>query len=123
MESGRVEIPGSAPLHAENVQRTPVPPNQQMTASVILEHADPRDVTLVEKFAKEYGLQVHEASAEKRTVKLGGTAEQMERAFGVQLARYGNSISYAGPITVPEVLGGRVMAVLGLDQRPLARIR
>ncbi|HLH04408.1 MAG TPA: protease pro-enzyme activation domain-containing protein [Bryobacteraceae bacterium] len=123
MDAGRVEIPGSAPQHAENASRSPVSPGEPLTVSVILNHPDAADVSAVENFAHEYGLQVVEASAEKRTVKLAGTAAQMQAAFGVQLAHYGSAISYAGPITVPAALGGKIMAVLGLDQRPIARPR
>ena len=123
MQAGRVEIPGSAPQHTEYAARSPLPPGGRMTVSVVLAHPDASDVALVENFAKDYGLEVPEASAERRTVKLSGTAEQMERAFGVQLAMFGNAISYTGPITVPEAMAGKVMAVLGLDQRPVARRR
>ena len=121
MGTGRVEIPGSAPKHAENVSRSPVSPGISLSVSVILAQPNAEDVASVEHFGREYGLQVEEGSAEKRTVKLAGTAEQMEQAFGVELGHYGDAISYAGPLTVPDSLNGKVIAALGLDQRPIAR--
>jgi kumamolisin len=118
---GRVEIPGSAPTHTQSASRTPIAPGEELSVSVILMRPDPAAIAAVENFAKTYELQATEASAEKRTVKLAGTAAQFERAFGVQLGTFGNYISYAGPLTVPDTLADKVLAVLGLDNRPIAR--
>ena len=67
-----------------------------------------------------------EANASTRTVKVQGTADQMEQAFGVTLGMVsdgsGNSyLSHQGPIEIPASLSNQVTAVLGLDQRPIAR--
>lgn len=123
MGGGRVKIPGSAPQHTGSAPHAPIQTDLPLTVSVILAKPDPQDTALVEAFAQSYGLQVIESAPEKRTVKLAGTAADFERAFGVQLGRFGNFISYEGPLTIPTALGGRILAVLGLDNRPVASPR
>ncbi len=89
--------------------------------------ANPEDIALIEKFAHEYQLTVVEASAQKRRVVLTGTAAQMTNAFGAQLACYKvDHLEHtfrgrSGSLSIPEELSGVVMAVLGLDQRPIAK--
>jgi kumamolisin len=50
--------------------------------------ADSGAIDKVKQFAKENNLTVGEVSAERRTVKLEGTAANMRRAFEVKLDRY-----------------------------------
>ncbi len=89
--------------------------------------ANPDDIALIEKFAHQYQLTVVEASAQKRRVVLTGTAGAMTKAFGAQLACYkGDNLQHtfrgrAGALSIPEELSGVVMAVLGFDQRPIAK--
>jgi kumamolisin len=88
--------------------------------------ADPAAVAAVEHFAAEHGLQVVQSDAARRTVVLGGTAEQIGAAFGVDLQRFQSADgatfrSHSGPIYVPPALDGIVQAVLGLDTRPAAQ--
>ena len=153
MNNERTEIAGSAPQHSEGASRSgPVAAGEQLTATIVLRRrpgsphvaeqllsgnfepvsreqaeqltaAAPQDVSAVEAFAKQYGLDVVEADAAKRIVKVGGSVEALSRAFGVQLGSFGNYTSYSGPITVPASLDGVVIAVLGLDNRPIARPR
>ena len=118
--AGRSEIPGSAPVRPAKEPKTPLPPDRLLTATIILQRNSARDVAAVEAFARQYGLQVTEADAAKRTVKVSGSAYDLGRAFGVELSAFGNYIGYQGPITVPDDLSGIVMAVLGLDTRPIA---
>jgi hypothetical protein len=52
----------------------------------------------------------------------------MGQAFGVTFGRFvspdGTShLSYDGEITLPSEIAGHVIAVLGLDTRPAARIK
>jgi len=87
--------------------------------------ADPKDLTAVARFACEYGLTIVDENAAARTVHVRGTIAHLQNAFGVQLERVANAsggwhLSYAGEISVPESLSGIVVAVLGLDQRPIA---
>jgi len=89
--------------------------------------ADPEDLRKIEEFAKAYGLTVTESNAQQRSVKISGTAAQMEAAFGVKLrlCRSGSQsyLYYDETLTVPRSLTGTVEGVLGLDQRPIARPR
>jgi kumamolisin len=87
--------------------------------------ADPADIERVERFAAEQGLEVLERSPARRSVALAGSAEQVQRAFGVELARWqdgaGAYRGRTGPVRVPADLAGVVEAVLGLDDRAQAR--
>ena len=89
--------------------------------------ADPADIEKVEEFAHEAGLTVLESSPLKRRVTLSGTARQMEEAFGTQLIDYratktGNDFrGRQGNLTIPSELKDAVLAVLGLDARPVAK--
>ncbi len=119
--AGRVEIPGSTPRPpAESAETSAIPNDEQLSASIILQSPSQDDVAAVEAFAREFGLRVTEADAAKRTVKVSGTPQQLGEAFGVKLAKAGGYVTYQGPLSVPEDLAGLVMAVLGLDNRPVA---
>jgi kumamolisin len=87
--------------------------------------AAPADIKAVEAFAHEFGLTVTESSQARRSVVLSGTAENMQRAFGVTLAYYnsprGTYRGRTGSIMIPEELKGIVTAVLGLDNRAIAK--
>ncbi len=152
MNRGRAEVPGSAPLHTDNTQKMELPPEQQLTATLLLRRrpgaadmseqllsgnfkpisrdavaeqvgADSRDLEAVESFALEYGLTITAVSPAARTIKVEGPATDFARAFQIDLGSFGNYISYRGPITVPESLAGVVVAVLGLNTQPVARPR
>jgi len=79
----------------------------------------------IKQFAKANNLIVSEVSAERRTVKVEGTAAAMSRAFEVKFDRYEyNGQSYrarTGGIKLPPELAKSVEAVLGLDNRPQAK--
>lgn len=89
--------------------------------------ANPEDIALVEKFAHEFQLAVVESSIPKRRVVLTGTVEDMQKAFGASLACYkvpGTKHEFRGrqgALSLPEELEGVVVAVLGLDTRPIAK--
>ncbi len=87
--------------------------------------ADPAAIEKVKQFAKENNLTVGEISAERRTVKLRGTAQNMMHAFETTLHRYeveGQEYrARTGGLKVPLELAQSVEAVLGLDDRPQAR--
>lgn len=89
--------------------------------------ADPKDIAGVRSFVQKYGLTIVEENAAARTVRVRGTAQQLEKAFGVQLrlveVKGHQYLSYEGPISVPKPLAGVITAVLGLDQRPVAQRR
>ena len=87
--------------------------------------ADPNHIAAVRKFAGDHHLAVVQEHAGRRTVILSGTVGQVNEAFGVDLQRYrhpgGSYRGRVGSIHVPDELHGKVEAVLGLDNRPVAR--
>ncbi|MGH3854367.1 MAG: S53 family peptidase [Pseudonocardiaceae bacterium] len=87
--------------------------------------SDPADLARVEEFAKQFGLHIEESEPARRTVRLSGTVEQMNKAFGVQLGAYqhveGTYRGREGHLHVPRHLVGIVERVSGLTNRPLAR--
>jgi kumamolisin len=84
--------------------------------------ADSQAIDKVKKFAQENKLTVSEVSAERRTVKLEGTAANLKKAFEVKLDRYEHDgqqyRARTGGIKLPSELADSVEAVLGLDNRP-----
>ncbi len=89
--------------------------------------ASANDFLAIREFAKEYNLEPRNENAATRSIELHGTVGDLSRAFGVGLAhvRIKGQVHRVreGPITVPEDVGGKIEAVLGLDNRPAARPR
>jgi kumamolisin len=87
--------------------------------------ADPADITAVDDFASAHGLHTVQKDRGRRTVVLSGTVAQFNEAFGVDLKEVehdgGTYRGREGQISLPDTLAGRVEAVLGLDDRPVAR--
>ena len=84
--------------------------------------ADPVELHRAMEFAASAGLTIVESSLAKRSVRVSGTVAQMQAAFGVTLrSAAGGAFFYEGALTIPAALEGIVTAVLGLDQRPVAR--
>ncbi len=88
--------------------------------------ASPADLDKVTAELERYGLKVVEASALTRSLRVRGTAKQMEAAFEAQLAVYRTADQGAfrgreGELAIPSDLEGLVTGVLGLDQRRVAR--
>src|SRR5436190_16858706 len=85
--------------------------------------ADPADLAKIEAFAHEHGLDVVQASIPQRTVRLSGTAQAMQEAFGVQLTQAAqNKVAFrhrSGSISVPKEIAALVEGVFGLDNRPI----
>ncbi|HVC61393.1 MAG TPA: S53 family peptidase [Acetobacteraceae bacterium] len=83
------------------------------------------DIDAVGKFAAAHGLAVVEQNAARRTVVLSGTVAAFNRAFGVDLRQFehagGSYRGRTGPVHLPDELKDAVDAVLGLDNRPVAR--
>ncbi len=153
--SQRTPLPGSSPEHTSTARWTPVenPDQHQVAATILLRRsgedmadqllagtapalphgeastavaASPEAVQQVMAFAKDHGLQVTEANATTRTVKVQGSAQRMEQAFGVKLGLVSDEngsqhLSHREAIAMPTSLSNLITAVLGLDQRPIAR--
>jgi kumamolisin len=91
--------------------------------------ANPADFDSMRSFAQQHGLQVDEAASSlaRRTIVFKGTADAMERAFGVELNSYEDTRrnkrfhSFTGKISLAEDHAPVVEAVLGLDSRPIAK--
>ncbi len=92
-----------------------------------LHGADPADIAMVEQFAKKYQLTVVGSNVAKRRVILSGTAGAMTAAFGATLACYRNETTgrefrgRTGTLSIPMELQPFVIAVLGLDNRTIAK--
>jgi len=90
-----------------------------------LHGAAPADIAAIEAFAHEFGLTITERSPARRSVVLSGTAENIQRAFGTTLSYYqsarGTYRGRTGSIMIPQELEPIVTAVLGLDNRPVAK--
>lgn len=89
--------------------------------------ADPADAEKLRGFAQQHGLTETGCELHRRVMHLRGTPQQLQQAFGVQLGSY--QMGDGGPVkvgchgkpTLPSDLSSSVIAVLGLDQRPVAR--
>ena len=81
-------------------------------------------VDQVTAFAKTHHLEVVEHHPGRGLVKLSGTIQALEAAFGTRLQLYagpqGSFRARSGELTAPADMADVVEAVLGLDQRPVA---
>jgi kumamolisin len=88
--------------------------------------ANPSDIELIKKFAREHNLQVLERGNEvsRRILTVVGTVGAMESAFSVELREYehpeGTYRGRVGAIEVPAEIEGCVQGIFGLDDRPVA---
>ena len=87
--------------------------------------ASPADIEKVRAFATQYNLKVASEDRASRTVKLTGTVQAFNDAFGASLRRYehasGTYRCRTGALTIPADLDGIIEGVLGLDNRPQAK--
>jgi kumamolisin len=93
--------------------------------------ADPADIALATEVLGRYGLTVAESHTASRRLKVSGTIAELSAAFGTTLTLVASPHpDGSGPVThryrsgilsVPAELSGIVTAVLGLDDRPVAR--
>lgn len=86
--------------------------------------ADPADVTRLRDFSRQHGLQELACEPDRRALHLRGTAQSLQQAFGVQLGHYEltpGGTSYVGSAQAPTLPDPAVIAVLGLDRRPVAQ--
>jgi kumamolisin len=94
--------------------------------------ADPTDVQTVTRALSEQGIEILDVHAGSRRIRAAASAGELRMVFGARLTRgrvpgpAGQPIeirSRQGELRVPAVLDGLIMAVLGLDNRPQARVR
>jgi kumamolisin len=89
------------------------------------------DAQLVTRLLGEYGLTVTETHLASRRLKVTGTIAAMQSAFGTTLTAVtsphpdgSGHVTHryrTGSLSVPAQLSGIITAVLGLDDRPVAR--
>ncbi len=91
----------------------------------LLHGADPTDIAAVEAFASEHHLSVVRVEPAARSIVLSGRFAAMSAAFGAEVeSRWLNKKvfrSRRGDLHLPASLSERIVAVLGFDQRPIAR--
>jgi hypothetical protein len=121
--------PGAEPLpHIDALRERPIGSAPLVDRDEFAERygADPADIAEIAEFAGEFGLTLGQTDVAGRTVQLTGTASQLSRAFGVELASYElpDGSSYRGregAVQFPQALHAAVEGVFGLDNRPQAR--
>jgi kumamolisin len=147
--SERAEIPGAQPAGALNPgtsitvtvllrRRAQVPAElitgpETITTEELGERygASPADVSLATTTFEQHGLTVTEARPESLRLKVTGTAAALQAAFGTTLSQVTSPHPdgsgpvvhryRSGGLSVPAELSDVVTAVLGLDNRPVAR--
>jgi kumamolisin len=113
--------------HLAQAAQAPADAGQHLTRDEFAEQhgARPADITAVRRFAAGHDLNVVAVHPERRTVELSGTVAAMNSAFGVDMglhqAATGVYRARSGSIQVPKDLAPALVAVLGLDTRPVAR--
>jgi len=89
--------------------------------------AHPDDIAKVVAYAKDHGLDVVDADAARRVVRLGGTVAAFCQAFQTKLDRYrAGPVEYrgrTGPLFVGDDIVNLVEGIFGLDDRPQAKPR
>jgi len=87
--------------------------------------ASTADLEKIRAFAAQYGLKIVNEDRARRIVKLGGTVQAFNDAFGVNLRRYQHSSGAfrcrTGSLTIPAELESVVEGVFGLDNRLQAK--
>jgi kumamolisin len=107
-----------------------LPPGQTISREQLeREHgADSQSIAKVTEVLEGYGLRVQETSALTRSLRVSGTAAQMEAAFSAGLGTYRNAEQgefrgREGELQIPAELDGLITGVFGLDQRRVAHRR
>jgi kumamolisin len=92
-----------------------------------IQGADPADIEVVERFASEHGFSIVRSDPAARSIMLAGKFAPLAEAFGadVDLRQCnGKTIrTRQGSLWLNPSLEGRVVAVFGFDQRPVANTR
>ena len=89
--------------------------------------ADPADIERLRGHARAHGLVETGCDPHRRVLHLKGSVDALQRAFGVQLGRYrmpGTRRYVVGcehAPALPADIAPSVLAVLGLDRRPVAK--
>ena len=134
-ESARTPVPGSRREAAPEVaDATPLDPSTPIELTVVLRRradgelgADPGDLEAVRSALEAAGLEIVATDAASRRIRVRGAAEVVSSAFGTELQQVtslapdGSRVTHrqrTGDLSVPAAVGDRVIAVLGIDDRP-----
>ena len=137
-ENDRNSLPGSErPAIPDATVHGPVGPDTPIEATVMLRRrpdggigADPEDVRVVTEALADAGLEIVSTHEPSRRIRVRGPASAISELFGTSLqsvtrqTRDGREVSYrqrTGELSLPASISDRVMAVLGIDDRPQAR--
>lgn len=128
------EVDERRPIRLTVVLRPGTPIEIRRSGGQALSHAEFRAryasrqaaVTAVEELARQHGLRVVEAEAGKHVVRLEGMFGQARAAFqpeelGVYRIEGREVVARGGCLHLPPELADDVVAVLGFDERPVAR--
>lgn len=89
--------------------------------------ADPADIERVRSHARTHGLVETGCDSHRRVLHFKGSVDALQHAFGVQLGRYRMPgtrryvVGHTQAPVLPPGLAPSVIAVLGLDRRPVAK--
>ena len=138
----RPPLPGSTRYEARGVRATGVPdPASPVDLTVVLRRAeplpaigaDPADAAVATQALEAEGIQVVSVDLPSRRIQARGDVATLERVFGTSLSEVespdpvtGRPVPHrqrTGELVLPPSLAGVVIAVLGLDDRPQARVR
>lgn len=138
-ESSSIPLPGSDRSPLPDVQsQGPAPADAIVSVTVVLRRradgqlgAEPDDLQTVVDTLQAAGLEILLADAPSRRVRVQGTVAQLSQLFGTSLDLVTSSAAgqptthryRTGTLQLPVELDGRVLAVLGLDDRPQAMTR
>jgi kumamolisin len=137
-DNDRSPVPGSMRAPApEAANHRPVDPSESIDFTVMLRRradgelgADPDDLAQVTAALQAAGLEILSTDAPSRRIRVRGPASAVSSAFGADLetvtsrAPDGGLVTHrqrTGELSLPATLGDRVIAVLGIDDRPQAR--
>jgi kumamolisin len=82
--------------------------------------ADSTEIQAVTDFVANHSLDVDSIDPVARTIRVSGSAADVEKAFGLPTDSL-KSLDYHGAVNLPAPLNRMVMAVLGLNQTPIAK--
>ena len=129
----RADLDGSQPILVTVVLRPSSPVASNFTGGPGISHEEYRSrhatsqsvIDQVTKFAAEHGLSVDSTDAGAHVVKLRGTYDQAVAAFqpdeiGTYQSGGQSFVGRSGHLYLPDALTPHVVAVMGLDQRPVA---
>ena len=137
-DTPRTPLPGSDRTAARDAAGArPIDPNDQIELTVVLRRrtdgelgAVPGDLAAVTAALQQAGLEIVASDEPSRRIRVRGPASTVTSTFDTELelvtstAPDGRAVTHrqrTGELALPADLGDRVIAVLGIDDRPQAR--